>query len=52
MRVEATHAKGDVALRGPAEDLLLVMWRRRPLDVLDVLGDRAVAERLLEVATF
>ena len=50
--VEATHAKGDVALRGPVEDLLLVLWRRRPLDVLEVFGDRSVAERLLEVATF
>jgi uncharacterized protein (TIGR03083 family) len=52
VRVEATHAKGDVALRGSAEDLLLVMWRRRPLEVLEVLGDRSIAERLLEVATF
>ena len=52
VQVAATHAKGDVALRGPAEDLLLVMWRRRPLDVLEVFGDRTIAERLLEVATF
>jgi uncharacterized protein (TIGR03083 family) len=50
--VERTHAKGDVALRGTAEDLLLVLWRRRPLDALDVLGDRSVAEVLLQAATF
>ena len=52
VRVEATHAKGDVALRGPAAELLLAMWRRQPLDTLEVIGDRAVAEKLLEVATF
>lgn len=52
VKVEATHAKGDVALRGSAEDLLLTMWRRKPLDTLEVIGDRAVAEHLLEVATF
>ncbi len=50
--VEATHAKGDVALRGPANDLLLALWRRRPLATLDVVGDGAVAERLLDVARF
>lgn len=50
--VAATHAKGDVALRGPAEDLLLVLWRRRPLDDLEVIGDRAVAEALLDAARF
>ncbi|HWJ97287.1 MAG TPA: maleylpyruvate isomerase N-terminal domain-containing protein, partial [Acidimicrobiales bacterium] len=52
VQVEATHAKGDVALRGSANDLLLTLWRRRPLRALDVLGDAAVAERLLDVARF
>lgn len=50
--VRATHAKGDVALRGPAQDLLLALWRRRPLEDLDVVGDAAIARRLLDVATF
>ncbi|QXC60022.1 maleylpyruvate isomerase N-terminal domain-containing protein [Aquihabitans sp. G128] len=50
--VATTHAKGDVALRGPAEDLLLALWRRRPLSTIDAIGDVAVAERLLEIATF
>lgn len=50
--VEATHAKGDVALRGTAEELLLALWRRRPLETLDVVGERAVAERLLDLAKF
>lgn len=52
VEVEATHAKGDVALRGPANDLLLALWRRRPLDSLDVIGDAAFADRLLDVARF
>ncbi|WP_421118260.1 maleylpyruvate isomerase N-terminal domain-containing protein [Aquihabitans daechungensis] len=52
VEVAATHAKGDVALRGPADDLLLALWRRRPLGSIDVIGDRALAERLLEVARF
>ena len=46
--VTTEHAKGDVALRGRAEDLLLVLWRRRPLHVLEVLGDASVAERVLD----
>lgn len=50
--VSAEHARGDVALRGRAEDLILVLWRRRPLSSLDVFGDEAVAERLLDVARF
>lgn len=53
--VEATHAKGDVALRGPAQDLLLTLWRRRPLDglgVIGVIGDADLAARVLELARF
>lgn len=52
VEVAATHAKGDVALRGPANDLLLALWRRRPLESLDVVGDAAVARRLLDLAQF
>ncbi|MEO6988516.1 MAG: maleylpyruvate isomerase N-terminal domain-containing protein [Aquihabitans sp.] len=50
--VVPTHAKGDVALRGPAADLLLVLWRRRPLEMLDVVGDRSVAEHLIDAVRF
>ena len=41
--VEAGHAKGDAAARGPAEGLLLVLWHRRPPEQVgvEVLGDRA-----------
>lgn len=42
------HRKGDAALRGSAEDLLLVVWRRRPLSVVDVVGDTDVAEALYD----
>lgn len=50
--VAATHAKGDVALRGPAEALLLTLWRRRPLTSLDLVGNATVAEQLLDAARF
>ncbi|MCU1353847.1 MAG: hypothetical protein JWM05_3056 [Acidimicrobiales bacterium] len=46
--VTTEHAKGDVALRGRAEDLLLVLWRRRLLDVVDVLGDRSLVEQVID----
>lgn len=45
--VTREHAKGDAAVRGPAHDLLMVLWRRQPLDTVDVLGDQAVATRLV-----
>jgi uncharacterized protein (TIGR03083 family) len=50
--VEARHAKGDAAVRGPAAELLLWLWGRRPLDVLEVFGDRRAAEAVREVTTF
>jgi uncharacterized protein (TIGR03083 family) len=47
VRVERSHAKADGALRGPAGELLLVLWNRRPLDEagVEVFGDRAVVQR-------
>lgn len=45
------HAKGDAALRGPANDLLLVLWRRRPIDTVDTVGEAGVAERFVRHAT-
>lgn len=47
--VETGHAKGDAAVRGSAADLLLVLWRRRPLGTVDVVGDRAVVEQLVDL---
>ena len=31
--VERVHDKGDMAARGPASELLLLVWNRRPVDV-------------------
>ena len=41
----------DVAVRGPAAELLLVLSRRRPLDAaptLELQGDRALLDRWIE----
>jgi uncharacterized protein (TIGR03083 family) len=49
--LERTHAKADVAVRGPATDLMLVISRRRPLEetpALEVHGDRALFEHWVE----
>lgn len=45
--VTRNRAMTDVALRGDAHDLLLVLWRRVPLTTVDVIGDRDVAERFV-----
>ncbi len=45
--VTPEHAKGDCALRGPASDLLLALWRRQPLSSVDVVGDADVAARFV-----
>jgi hypothetical protein len=34
-------------LRGTAQDLLLALWRRVPLDALEIFGDRAVADTFI-----
>ena len=39
LTVTAEHAKGDVAARGSASDLLLFLWGRVPADGLEVFGD-------------
>jgi uncharacterized protein (TIGR03083 family) len=49
--LERTHTKADVAVRGPAADLLLVISRRRPLDAapaLEVHGDRALFDHWIQ----
>jgi uncharacterized protein (TIGR03083 family) len=43
--VERRHAKGDVAIRGGASDLLLWCWNRVSPDRLEVFGDTGVLER-------
>jgi uncharacterized protein (TIGR03083 family) len=46
-RVEPIHAKGDVAIRGTASDLLLALYTRLPIDDLDVVGDGSLAHELI-----
>jgi hypothetical protein len=45
------HRKGDVALRGAAEDLLLVVWGRKTPEAasVDVVGDATVLDRWSEL---
>lgn len=42
--VSRGHEKGDVAVRGTASDLLLMLWGRIPWDRLETFGDPAVLE--------
>ncbi|MGD9527285.1 maleylpyruvate isomerase N-terminal domain-containing protein [Pseudonocardia sp.] len=44
---EPGHAKGTVAVRGPAAELLLVLLRRLPPERVEVLGDAAVLDTWL-----
>jgi uncharacterized protein (TIGR03083 family) len=46
--VDRAHAKGDVALRGTASDLLLALYNRIDIDDLDVIGDATLARHLVE----
>lgn len=39
------HAKGDVAARGPASELLLVLLGRRPPAAVETFGDASLLER-------
>jgi uncharacterized protein (TIGR03083 family) len=46
------HEKAAVAARGPLTDLLLVLYRRRPASVLEVLGDPGLLDLWLDRAKF
>jgi uncharacterized protein (TIGR03083 family) len=48
--VSREHAKGDCAIRGAASDILLTLWRRRPLASTEVVGDVGVAERFVALS--
>ncbi|MFC9786171.1 maleylpyruvate isomerase N-terminal domain-containing protein [Rhodococcus sp. NPDC127528] len=50
VQVESGHAGADVAVLGSAEELLLAMWRRRPLAALEMSGDVSVAQQLVDAA--
>ncbi len=45
--VTVGHAKGDAAIRGPAHDLLMALWRRAGTEPLEVFGDERLVERFL-----
>ena len=45
VNVRREHAKGDVAIRGTAEDLLLFLWHRPVVERLDVHGDTSLLDR-------
>lgn len=48
--VTREHARGDVAVRGPASDLFLFLWQRIPAERLEVFGDAALLDRYFELA--
>lgn len=42
VEVSYEHSKGDAAVRGTAEDVLLFVWGRRPAEELQTFGDPTV----------
>jgi uncharacterized protein (TIGR03083 family) len=48
--IEHAHAKGDVAVRGSASDLLLVLRNRAGLDAVEVFGDAELVARWRDLA--
>ena len=46
------HAKGDVAARGTASDLLLFLWGRVPAYGLEMFGDEAILDRWFSFKIF
>jgi len=50
--IERVHGKGDVAVRGPASDLLVVLLHRAPPETVEVLGARPVLDAFLADTTF
>lgn len=47
-----SHEKGDVAVRAPASDLLLLLWGRVALDAVEVFGDAEILTRLRALPIF
>lgn len=46
------HEKADVALRGPASDLLLALMQRKDASVIEIVGDVAMAKTFMDRMTF
>jgi hypothetical protein len=49
--VSREHAKGDAAIRGAANDIVQVLWRRVPLTACDVVGSTEVAARFVAASS-
>jgi uncharacterized protein (TIGR03083 family) len=47
-RVEPLHARGGVAIRGAASDILLALFKRIPIENLEIIGDTALARLFVE----
>jgi uncharacterized protein (TIGR03083 family) len=52
LEVERVHAKGDVAVRGGASDLLCWLSGRGPVDHVEVIGDAEQLPRWRAITTF
>lgn len=52
MQITPEHAKGDVAARGPASDLLLMLLGRKTSADVEVFGDVALLDGFLEQSSF
>ncbi len=52
VRWEHGHAKGDVAVRGSAAELMLVLARRAPVSTVTVFGDGALLDHWLSQTAF
>jgi hypothetical protein len=48
--VDRAHAKADAAIRAPASDLVLALWRRIPVTELERFGDDRTIQRFLSLA--
>ena len=51
LTVERVHAKGDVAVRGTASDLLLLLWNRVGTERVEVFGDADLLARWRQAVT-
>jgi uncharacterized protein (TIGR03083 family) len=47
-RVERVHARGAAAVRGAASDVLLALFKRIPIENLEIIGDVALARLFIE----
>jgi uncharacterized protein (TIGR03083 family) len=52
VEVTREHAKGDVAARGTASELLCLLYGRAPVDTVDVFGDASVLTRFRELVSW